>query len=72
MKTLHWTPEAIQDREAIYDYIEVDNPSAALALDELFAEKAGRLLDHPDLGRPCRPCRWHPRNRRASQLHPGL
>lgn len=54
MKTLHWTPEAIQDREAIYDYIEVDNPSAALALDELFAEKAGRLLDHPELGRPGR------------------
>jgi addiction module RelE/StbE family toxin len=54
MKTLHWTPEAIQDREAIYDYIEADNPSAALALDELFAEKAGRLLDHPELGRPGR------------------
>ena len=49
---LHWTPEAIQDREAIYDYIEADNPIAALALDELFEEKAGRLVDHPDLGRP--------------------
>jgi len=22
---LHWTPEAVQDREAIYDYIEADN-----------------------------------------------
>ncbi|SFW37034.1 type II toxin-antitoxin system mRNA interferase toxin, RelE/StbE family [Nitrosovibrio sp. Nv17] len=48
---LFWTPEAIQDRDEIYDYIEADNPAAALALDELFAEKAGRLLDHPDLGR---------------------
>ena len=47
MMELHWTPEAIADREAIYDYIEADNPAAALALDELFAEKAGRLLDHP-------------------------
>ena len=28
-----------------------DNPAAALALDELFAEKAGRLVDHPGLGR---------------------
>lgn len=48
---LHWTPEAIQDREAIFDYIETDNPNAALALDELFEEKAGRLVDHPGLGR---------------------
>ena len=36
MMELRWTPEAIQDREAIYDYIEADNPTAALALDELF------------------------------------
>lgn len=48
---LFWTPEAIQDREAIFDYIETDNPIAALALDELFEEKAGRLIDHPNLGR---------------------
>lgn len=48
---LFWTPEAIQDRDTIYDYIEADNPAAALALDELLAEKAGRLIDHPGLGR---------------------
>lgn len=51
MMELFWTPEATQDRDEIYDYIEADNPTAALALDELFAEKAGRLLDHPGLGR---------------------
>ena len=51
---LFWTPEAIDDRRAIYDYIEADNPSAALALDELFSEKANRLIDHPGLGRPGR------------------
>ena len=51
---LRWTPEAILDREAIYDCIEVDNPIAALALDELFEEKAGHLIDHPGLGRPGR------------------
>jgi plasmid stabilization system protein ParE len=34
MKELLWTPEAIHDREVIYDYIEADNPVAALALDE--------------------------------------
>ncbi len=48
---LFWTPEATQDRDEIYEYIEADNPSAALAIDELFAEKAGRLVDHPGLGR---------------------
>jgi len=48
---LFWTPEATQDRDEIYNYIEADNPAAALALDELFAEKAGRLVDHPGLGR---------------------
>jgi addiction module RelE/StbE family toxin len=54
MMELFWTPEATQDREDIYDYIEADNPAAALALDELFAEKAGRLVDHPGLGKPGR------------------
>ena len=48
---LHWTPEAMADRDAIYDYIEVDNPAAALTLDELFEEQAGRLTDHPHMGR---------------------
>ena len=51
---LFWTPEAAQDRDEIYAYIEADNPAAALALDERLAEKAGRLLDHPGLGRPGR------------------
>ena len=54
MNVLYWTNEAIQDRHDIYDYIEADNPSAALELDELFAEKASRLLEHPGLGRPGR------------------
>ena len=35
---LYWTLEAIADRDAIFDYIEADNPAAALALDELFSE----------------------------------
>jgi len=52
MMELFWTPEAIQDRSEIYDYIEADNPVAALTLDELFAEKARYLVDHPGLGRP--------------------
>ena len=54
MIELFWTHEAIKDRDEIYDYIEADNPAAALALDELFAEKACRLVDHPNLSRPGR------------------
>ena len=38
----------------IDDYIEADNPVAALALDELFSEKANSLVHHPDIGRPGR------------------
>jgi addiction module RelE/StbE family toxin len=48
---LFWTPEATQDRNEIYDYIEADNPAAALAIDELFEENASRLVGHPGLGR---------------------
>ena len=38
-----WTPESLEDREAIYAYIEADNPRAALALDSLISESAERL-----------------------------
>ena len=51
---LAWTRLALNDRQAIRSYIAQDNPMAGLALDELFAEKAGRLADHPGLGRPGR------------------
>lgn len=46
-----WTPEAQQDREAIWDYIAVDSPRAAVKMDELFSKAASRLADHPQLGR---------------------
>ena len=48
---LFWTAEAITDRIDIYDYIETDNPAAALGLDELFSKAAERLQHHPMLGR---------------------
>ncbi len=51
MTRLFWTPEAVKDRDDIYDYIEGDNPAAALSLDELFSDKAKYLIDHPGLGR---------------------
>lgn len=51
---LFWTPEALDDRRAIYDYIEADNPMAALTLDEMFSDKVRHLTNHPGLGRPGR------------------
>ncbi len=49
--TLIWTPEALQDRFDIWDYIANDNPHAAARMDELFSEAANRLIEHPRLGR---------------------
>ena len=46
-----WTPEALQDRIDIWDYIAADNPFAAARMDELFSESASRLVEHPKLGR---------------------
>jgi toxin ParE1/3/4 len=52
--SLYWTPEALADRREIYDYIETDDPAAALSLDEQFAAFAERLAAYPYLGRPGR------------------
>src|SRR5690554_3988157 len=51
MMELLWTPEAVRDREDIYSYIEEDNPLAALALDDLIAERTAVLQDFPRMGR---------------------
>jgi addiction module RelE/StbE family toxin len=51
---LAWTRSAQSDRAEIRAFIAADNPRAALALDELISEKAARLADHPELGRPGR------------------
>ena len=48
---LTWTFEALADRNAIYSYIEGDNPRAALKLDELFAKRAAHLVSRPTIGR---------------------
>lgn len=47
---LVWTRPASIDRKDIREYIAADNPTAALALDELISEKAARLADDPALG----------------------
>ena len=45
-----WTPEALQDRADVWDYIAADNPQAAARMDELFSDAAVRLADYPKLG----------------------
>ena len=52
--SLFWTLEALADRCEGYDYIEADDPAAALSLDEQFAAFAERLAAYPYLGRPGR------------------
>lgn len=46
-----WASAAEQDRADIIDYISHDNPLAAHRMDELFAEAAGHLAEHPHLGK---------------------
>jgi toxin ParE1/3/4 len=46
---LVWAPLAIDDREAIFDYIEEDNPRAAVDMDELFEQKALLLVEQPKI-----------------------
>jgi toxin ParE1/3/4 len=47
-----WTPEALQDRNDIWDYIAAQNPRAAASMDELFSVSAATLAEHPELGKP--------------------
>ena len=49
--SLVWTVEARQDRRAIFDYIEVRDARAALAMDTLFSMKANKLTTVPQLGK---------------------
>ena len=48
---LVWARPAWGDRRAIRAFISSDNPIAAVALDESFAQRATSLIDHPQLGR---------------------
>lgn len=51
---LIWAPQARQDRRDILRFIELDNVSAALRLDQTISEAADKLLHRPRLGRPGR------------------
>jgi len=47
-----WTPEAIADRLAIWEYLKERNPQAAIRMDTLFSAAASRLTDFHAQGRP--------------------
>ena len=51
---LVWTRLAQADRRAIREYIATDDQRAALAMDELFTQKAARLAQLPEMGKPGR------------------
>lgn len=54
MKRILWTAEAMKDRDAIFDRIEISAPQSAEALDAMFEEKCAPLTRHPAMGRPGR------------------
>jgi len=47
-----WSPQALEDRDAIWTYIVADNPPAAIRVDADLADAIAGLGDHPELGRP--------------------
>ena len=47
-----WTPQAEQDRLEIFTYIAMDNPKAAVELDERFSAVVARLDEFPKSGQP--------------------
>jgi toxin ParE1/3/4 len=51
---LEWSVLAFEDRIAIFDYIEADNPSAAIRVDDSIREQIAQLTRSPEMGRPGR------------------
>lgn len=51
---LEWSRFAQADREAIFDYIEGDNPQAAVVVDDRIRTHVEGLARFPESGRPGR------------------
>ena len=51
---LEWSVFARADRKAIFDYIEEDNPRAAITVDERIRIRVVGLAQFPEMGRPGR------------------
>jgi len=48
---LEWSEAAQADRDAIYDFIDANNPRAAIAVDDRIEEAVERLIRFPMSGR---------------------
>ena len=51
---VEWSVFAMADRESIFDYIEADNPRAAVAVDDRIETRVEGLARFPEMGRPGR------------------
>jgi toxin ParE1/3/4 len=51
---IEWTLFAMNDREAIFDYIEADSPRAAVLVDDRIESQLELLIHTPEIGRPGR------------------
>lgn len=51
---LTWSAPAVADRMAMFDFIEAENPAAAIRVDERVEAAVQQLRDFPNLGRPGR------------------
>ena len=51
---IEWSVSARADREAIFNYIEANNPSAAITVDKRISDRLNILLRLPRSGRPGR------------------
>jgi toxin ParE1/3/4 len=51
---IEWSWFAAEDRTSIFDYIEQDDPRAAIAVDERIMEQTAKLARFPECGRPGR------------------
>ena len=48
---IRWSHFAINDREAIFDYIEADSPRAAATVDTRIEAQVEKLIRTPEMGR---------------------
>jgi addiction module RelE/StbE family toxin len=51
---LEWSVFSVADRTAIFDYIEADNPRAAVSVDDRIEAQVEGLARFPEMGRPGR------------------
>jgi toxin ParE1/3/4 len=48
---VEWSVLAVDDRNAIFDYIDADSPQAAAVVDDRIEEQLELLLQFPQMGR---------------------